>query len=144
MVKPGMLTNPGPATFMKQGYLSVDPHRTVRIRIEGESAWITIKGKLTNITRPEFEYRIPLAEAEEIMQLIHYPPVEKVRYRVEVGGVRWDVDEFRGENAGLIIAEIELDNEEQQFTRPEWLGEEVTHDKRYYNYNLAKRPFSRW
>jgi len=134
----------GPAVIMKQGYLSVDPDRTVRIRREGGQAWITVKGKAEGITRPEFEYSIPVADAEEMFRLALYHPVEKIRHRLNVEGTHWEVDEFLGANRGLLLAEVELKDEFQPFSHPEWLGDEVTGDCRYYNSQLTQKPFSSW
>lgn len=129
---------------MKQGYLSVDPERVVRVRIEGDQAWITIKGRMTGISRPEFEYPVPVEDAENLLLLALNPPVEKIRHRIESEGTYWEVDEFLGTNRGLFLAEVELDEELQEFHRPGWLGEEVTSDRRYYNSWLSVHPFSTW
>ncbi len=131
-------------TYLKQGYLSVDPARIVRIRTEGENAWITIKGAMTGITRTEFEYPISPADAEELMKLAVFHPVEKIRRKLVVDGFLWEVDEFLGENRGLWIAEIELKHENQPFSRPGWIGKEVTYEERYYNSELSKFPFTSW
>ena len=131
-------------SVMKQGYLSVDPERVVRIRREDDTARLTIKGKMEGITRPEFEYAIPPDEADELLKLALPTPIEKVRYMLNIEGSEWEVDEFLGENLGLWVAEIELESEEQSFTKPPWLGEEVTHDRRYYNSQLSQNPWSRW
>jgi adenylate cyclase len=130
--------------YLKQGYLSVDPARIVRIRTEGENAWISIKGAMSGITRPEFEYPIPPGEAEEMMKLALFHPVEKIRRKLIVEGLLWEVDEFLGENRGLWIAEIELKHENQPFFRPVWLGKEVTFEDRFYNSELSKFPFTSW
>jgi adenylate cyclase len=144
LVKPGILPKSGFPLTMKQGYISADPQRIVRIRKEGERAWITIKGKIEGITRPEFEYPIPPEDAEQLFRLVLFVPIEKIRYRIDVEGSHWEVDEFLGENQGLWLAEIELKDESQPFFHPDWLGEEVTYDSRYYNYELSRMPFSRW
>ena len=130
--------------LMKQGYLSVDPDRVVRIRIEGDRAWLTLKGKGSGFSRPEFEYPLPVSDAEELLLLCLFPPVEKSRHRLEVEGTHWEVDEFLGSNLGLLMAEVELESEDQSFIMPEWAGEEVTGDRRYYNSWLAGQPFSTW
>ncbi len=130
--------------IMQQGYLSTDPDRVVRIRREGEQAWITIKGRIDGITRPEFEYPIPVGDAEELLRLAPFPPVEKIRHRVIVDGTLWEVDEFLGANQGLLLAEVELKSEDEPFSRPVWLEQEVTHDRRYYNSQLAQNPFIYW
>ena len=127
-----------------QGYLSRDKRRIVRVRIAGAQAWLTIKGAVTGISRAEFEYAIPLADAEALLALRDGPLVEKLRHRVRHAGMTWEVDEFLGENAGLVVAEIELEREDQAFARPTWLGREVTADPRYMNSNLATHPFKSW
>jgi adenylate cyclase len=132
------------ATRFSQGYLSRDPARTVRVRQAGEQAFLTIKGATTGATRAEFEYEIPLADATALLALCEGPLVEKVRHLVLHGGLTWEVDDFLGDNAGLVVAEIELSDEAQAFERPAWLGAEVTGDGRYVNANLAVRPFKRW
>lgn len=127
-----------------QAYLSRDKQRTVRVRIAGSDAFLTIKGLTQGATRAEFEYPIPLADAEAMLPLCDGPRVEKLRHRLPHGGLTWEVDEFLGENAGLVVAELELSSEHQPFDRPPWLAEEVTDDARYYNANLAAQPFGRW
>jgi len=136
--------NLGTAVTMRQGYLSSDKARVVRVRIEGDQACITIKGKSVGATRGEWEYPVPLHDAEELLALCEQPLVEKTRRRIEHAGHVWEVDEFFGANAGLVVAEIELDSEDAAFDKPAWVGEEVTHDARYYNSSLVKRPFSSW
>ena len=131
--------------FYSQGYISSDPRSSVRVRIAGQNAWLNIKSATTPIRRLEFEYPIPLHDAREMLEkLCADPPVEKVRYHVEYAGRVWEVDVFEGANAGLVIAEIELDDEQEPFESPPWLGDEVSHDPRYYNMNLARLPYSRW
>jgi adenylate cyclase len=130
--------------ILKQGYLSVDPERVVRIRREGDQARITIKGKIEGITRPEFEYPIPVGDSEAMLKLALFPPVEKIRHRLVTEGTHWEVDEFLGANAGLLMAEVELTDENQPFSHPAWLGEEVTHDRRYYNSQLSQHPYTLW
>ena len=127
-----------------QGYLSRDPARTVRVRIAGEQAFLTIKGATTGASRAEFEYGIPLADARQLLAISDGPVVEKIRHLCPHEGMTWEVDEFLGANAGLVVAEIELQSEGQAFGRPAWLGEEVTGDARYVNANLAVHPFTRW
>lgn len=128
-----------------QGYLSTEPERTVRVRVVGDQGWLTIKGKTHGASRSEYEYAIPVDEALEMLhRLCPAPLVEKWRHLVVVDGWQWEVDEFLGDNAGLIIAEIELDHEEQSFTRPAWLGEEVTDDPRYFNASLSRTPYRQW
>ena len=132
------------ATRFGQGYLSRDPARTVRVRIAGEQAFLTIKGATRGATRAEFEYAVPLEDAQALLTMCDGPVVEKIRHLCLCDGMTWEVDEFLGANAGLVLAEIELEDEAQPFTRPAWLGDEVTGDGRYVNANLAVRPFTRW
>ncbi|MDX1504824.1 MAG: CYTH domain-containing protein [Spongiibacter sp.] len=127
-----------------QGYLNRDPERCVRVRIADDSGFLTVKGKTIGIRRAEFEYSIPLADAEHLLTLCDGPIIDKQRYRIPAGELCWEVDEFTGANAGLVVAEIELSSEHQSFLRPEWLGTEVSNDARYYNSNLSKHPFSEW
>lgn len=129
----------------RQGYLSTAPERTVRVRTAGDKGYLTIKGPSRGASRLEFEYEIPLQEANQLLdELCHRPLIEKRRYKIPLGGLTWEVDEFFGENDGLILAEIELRDEHQAFDRPVWLGQEVTGDPRYYNANLVSHPYSRW
>ncbi len=128
-----------------QGYIYSDSTCLVRVRIEGELAYLTIKGPKNGIARPEFEYAIPKIEAEELLQnLAHKPLIHKVRHTLHIGNHLWEIDEFCDENTGLIVAEIELNVENEFFTRPHWLGKEVTFDARYRNASLAKLPYSTW
>jgi adenylate cyclase len=127
-----------------QGYLNRDSQRTVRVRIAGEDAVITIKGLTTGATRQEFEYAIPVADARQIIGLCEGPLIEKKRHVVEYCGMTWEVDEFLGDNLGLVVAEVELTSEDQDFELPPWVGDEVTSDRRYYNSNLSQMPFNRW
>ena len=136
--------NLGTAVPMRQGYLSSDKARVVRVRIEGDHACITIKGKSSGATRGEWEYAVPVADAEELLALCEQPLVEKVRRRIDYQGHTWEVDEFFGVNQGLVVAEIELGAEDEAFARPAWIGEEVTDDPRYYNSSLVKKPYSAW
>ncbi len=132
------------STRYSQGYLSRDPARTVRVRIAGDAAFLTIKGATQGATRAEFEYAVPLADAQQLLALCDGPVVEKIRHLCPHEGMTWEVDEFLGANAGLVVAEIELVSETQPFECPGWLGAEVTGDARYVNANLAVRPFSSW
>lgn len=132
------------AIRFSQGYLSRDPARTVRVRIAGQQSFLTIKGATTGATRAEFEYAVPLGDAQQLLALADGPVVEKIRHLCVLDGMTWEVDEFLGANAGLVVAEIELESEAQPFTRPAWLGDEVTGDARYVNANLAVRPFTSW
>ena len=129
----------------RQGYLSTVAERTVRVRLIRDKGWLTIKGITVGATRAEYEYEIPADEASEMLDnLCERPLIEKMRYRIEHQGLTWEVDEFAGDNAGLIIAEVELDAEDQAIVLPDWVGEEVTDDPRYYNANLIANPFTRW
>lgn len=129
----------------RQGYLSTAPERVVRVRIAGTAAFITIKGLTENISRLEFEYPVPLADAAALLdRLCQRPLVEKTRYQHRVGAHDWSVDVFHGDNDGLILAEIELSSEAETFERPSWIGQEVSGDPRYYNANLSTHPFSAW
>ncbi|MFP5390615.1 MAG: CYTH domain-containing protein [Gammaproteobacteria bacterium] len=135
----------GQPVLLRQGYLSSQADRVVRVRIEGEGAMLTIKGRSSGATRGEWEYPIPLADAAELLDgLCEQPLIEKYRRRIEFAGHVWEVDEFLGANAGLAFAEIELGAEDEAFDKPDWIGEEVTHDARYYNSSLIKHPFSSW
>ena len=135
----------GTPELLRQGYLNAEPERTVRVRVQGEQAWLTIKGRSEGAARAEWEYPIPLNDANELLdRLCLQPFVEKTRTRVPLGGHVWEVDEFLGANAGLVVAEIELASEEEHFEKPDWIGAEVTGDPRYYNSSLIKRPFKTW
>ncbi|HEY8026171.1 MAG TPA: CYTH domain-containing protein [Burkholderiaceae bacterium] len=135
----------GAAVPMRQGYLSTDPERVVRVRIEGDAATLTIKGRSVGAVRGEWEYPVPKSDAEAMLgQLALRPLIEKSRYRIPYQGMLWEVDEFYGDNAGLVVAEIELTDEDQVFDKPQWVGEEVTHDARYFNANLLRHPYSSW
>ena len=135
----------GEGVLLRQGYLSSAPERTVRVRVEGGAAMLTIKGRSTGATRSEWEYPIPIPDAQALLDaLCERPLIEKKRYRIPFDGMVWEVDEFLGENAGLVVAEIELSAEDQAFSKPDWVGEEVTHDPRYFNSSLIRNPYSRW
>jgi len=135
----------GKRMLLRQGYLSSDPERVVRVRIEGDSAVLTVKGRTEGATRSEWEYPIPLDDARSMLErLCEQPLIEKYRYRIPQQGLTWEVDEFLGVNAGLVVAEIELESEDQPFDRPEWIGKEVTDDMRYFNASLIRRPYSTW
>lgn len=129
-----------------QGYLSSIPERTVRVRIKGEKAFLTIKGigHQGGMSRFEWENQIPLDEAAELLKLCEKGKIEKTRYEIKFGNHIYEVDEFYGENEGLIMAEIELQSETESFEKPDWLGEEVTNNERYYNAYLSKNPFKNW
>jgi CYTH domain-containing protein len=129
----------------RQGYIAADESKSVRVRVVGDRGFLTIKGKTVGVARTEFEYGIPVDEALEMLHTLCEPPlIEKTRYRIEYAGLLWEVDEFEGENRGLILAEVELTHANQQVDLPDWVAEEVSHDPRYYNANLAKHPYSRW
>ena len=133
------------ATHYRQGYLSSVKERTVRVRRAGNKGTLTVKGVSVRATRNEYEYEIPPADADEMIdRLCEKPIVEKNRYRIPVGDVTWEVDEFLGINEGLVVAEVELHSEDQPFDKPDWIGEEVTGDPKYFNANLVARPFSTW
>ncbi len=134
----------GKGTKYIQGYLSDDPERIVRVRIAEEKAYLTIKGKVEGISRTEIEYEIPKNDAEVLMRMVLNNPVEKTRYKESVGGFTWEIDVFEGRNKGLFLAEIELENENQDFKLPDWAGTEVSHDKRFYNSHLSKKPYKDW
>lgn len=131
---------------IKQGYLSSVPERTVRIRVKGDNAYITIKGvsNETGMSRFEWEKEIPVAEAEKLLLLCEKGAIDKTRFEIKIGNHTYEVDEFYGANKGLIIAEIELHSESETFEKPSWLGKEVTNDNRYYNSNLSINPFMNW
>ncbi len=131
---------------IKQGYLNSHPERTTRIRIQDEHAFITIKGKSSEsgLSRYEWEKEIPYEEALELIKLCEPGVIEKTRYFVRSGSHIFEIDEFFGDNAGLVMAEVELGAENEEFLKPEWLGAEVTGDQRYYNSQLCKSPFSSW
>ena len=129
---------------IRQGYLNTEAERTVRVRMKDQLGYLTIKGKTSGFSRNEFEYPIPAEDAEALLQMCERPLIEKKRYTVEVDRQIWEVDEFFGENSGLVLAEAELTDEAQELHPPNWIGEEVTFDKRYYNSTLSKIPFCRW
>jgi CYTH domain-containing protein len=131
-------------TRYRQGYLSSVKERIVRVRTIDDKGYLTIKGITVGASRMEFEYEIPLQDANELLTICEKPLIEKIRYTVEDGGVVWEVDEFAGDNQGLIVAEVELQNEDQQFSKPDWVAEEVTGDPRYFNSNLIKNPYTTW
>ena len=130
---------------IKQGYLSLEKNCTVRVRCTNDQAFLTIKGKTSGISRKEFEYVIPREEADEILNsmCVGYI-ISKTRHIIELSGHRWEIDEFFGDNSGLVLAEIELQAEEEAFNKPSWLGKEVSKDPKYFNANLIKTPFLKW
>lgn len=129
----------------RQGYLAILPGKVVRIRTAGGRGYLTIKVTVSTLTRKEYEYEIPFTDAQEMLSgMCIGTVIEKVRYRIPYEGFIWEVDEFLGENAGLVVAEIEVSREEEIFMKPGWVGEEVTNDPRYLNSNLSNRPFNTW
>ncbi len=132
--------------YIRQGYIHIGGKSVSRIRvIDNKKAMLTVKGKTGDISRLEFEYEIPVQDGIEMLENICLKPlIEKVRYKVKVNNQLWEVDIFEGENRGLVIAEIELKSEDEQFEKPDWAGEEVSEDERYYNYSLVNYPFSKW
>ncbi|MGB1217100.1 MAG: CYTH domain-containing protein [Saprospiraceae bacterium] len=129
---------------IQQGYLSTDKKRTVRIRIKDTKGIITIKGETQGMSRLEFEYEIPLTDGNELIGLCHSPIIKKTRHIITHENLIWEIDVFEGKNQGLILAEVELESEEQKIILPTWIGQEVTDDVRYYNSNLVAFPFSEW
>ncbi|MBW9256388.1 MAG: CYTH domain-containing protein [Candidatus Thiodiazotropha sp. (ex. Lucinisca nassula)] len=130
---------------IKQGYLATTEQASVRVRVDGDEANINIKGRTVGISRQEYEYPIPLDEAQELLDhLVSGAAIDKVRYKVRCGEHIWDLDLFHGANQGLVMAEVELGQEDEAFVMPEWAGEEVSGDTRYYNANLVKHPFCEW
>jgi len=134
-----------PGRDYRQGYLCAVAARTVRVRVVGDTGYLTVKGATVNASRVEYEYVIPVADATDMLDnLCERPLIEKTRYRIEYQGMVWEVDEFAGENAGLLVAEVELEAEDQQIALPDWVGEEVTGQLRYYNASLIANPYSKW
>lgn len=133
-----------PGVKIAQGYLSKDPERTVRVRIAVGKAWLTLKGRTEGITRPEFEYAIPLDDAEALLEMCLPSVIDKTRYRIPFNGYLWEIDVFHGDNSGLIIAEVELAAESIFPPLPPWVGAEVSSDSRYFNSCLATVPFKNW
>ena len=132
-------------TSYRQGYLCTEPERTVRVRLAGDAGTLTIKGKTEGISRAEFEYVIPPVEAAELLdRLCLRPLIEKTRYRVEHAERVWEIDEFYGDNAGLVLAEVELESVDAALDLPPWVGREVSADSRYFNASLVQNPFTAW
>ncbi|WP_027377150.1 CYTH domain-containing protein [Kaistella palustris] len=128
----------------RQGYLLTDPQKTIRVRKTADKGFLTIKGISTGATRSEFEYEIPVTEAQELLDQFAVSELSKIRYKISFGGKLWEVDEFLGDNQGLIIAEIELESEDEDFGIPGFVGREVTGEGKYYNSNLTLKPFKSW
>ncbi len=141
----GWQRDAAPGVTIRQGYIGASEAASVRVRISGDQAWLNIKGATLGISRMEFEYPVPVADAEQILEALCIRPlIEKTRHLIDYAGHRWEVDVFEGDNHGLVVAEIELDSENERFEKPPWASEEVSMDPRYYNASLAKRPFSMW
>jgi len=131
--------------LIRQGYLFTSENSAMRVRIQGEKAFINIKSSKNGLTRLEYEYAVPTDDANEILdKLCHQPLIVKNRYIVNYCGKKWEIDEFLDENEGLVVAEIELKAENEEFEKPEWIGEEVTFEKRYYNSQLTAHPYKKW
>lgn len=132
-------------TLLRQGYLANTARASIRVRLAGDEGWLSVKAMTPGRSRSEYELPVPVADAREMLdRLCEGPLIEKWRHIVPFAGHHWEIDEFLGDNAGLVIAELELDSEEERFERPGWLGAEVTHEERYYNFRLAQHPFVRW
>jgi len=132
-------------TAYRQGYIVGASHASVRVRLEGEAAYLNIKSATLGVRRLEFEYPVPLEDARVMLEsLCAKPLIEKTRYLLDHGGHHWEIDVFSGDNAGLVVAEIELADEAESFARPPWVGEEVSHDPRYYNVSLVDHPYKEW
>lgn len=145
LVKDEEFKNLAKGVNYRQGYLSTVKERTVRVRTTDSEGFLTIKGITVGASRAEYEYKIPAADANEMLDnLCEKPIVEKNRYKIAAGKHTWEIDEFLGANLGLIVAEIELGAEDEKFEKPSWIGEEVTGDPKYFNSNLIKNPFSKW
>ncbi len=129
---------------MAQGYLSLDPDRTVRVRLAGDNAWLTIKGRTEGITRAEFEFAIPTDDAQMLLAICLPSLIDKTRHEISYGGHLWEIDVFHGDNEGLVIAEVELADESISPALPPWVGAEVSSDTRYFNSRLATAPFKSW
>lgn len=134
----------GEGTLYEQGYMMIEQGKTIRVRLAGEQGFLTIKGKTTGLSRPEFEYEIPQTEAKELLNHFCLSKILKRRYEIEHAGHLWEVDEFLGENEGLIVAEIELKDENETFELPTWIAQEVSHDKKYTNASLSIHPYQNW
>jgi adenylate cyclase len=133
------------ATRYRQGYIVAGGGRTVRVRVGGRKAFLTVKGPRSGLSRDEFEYSIPVKDAEEMLETLCVGGViQKIRHEVKSAGLVWEIDEFEGDNAGLVLAEVELEREGQKVELPQWVGREVTSDRRYYNSYLSRRPYRTW
>lgn len=134
----------GDGILYRQGYLNSLKERVVRVRTMGDKAALTIKGATVGASRLEFEYEISLEDCNQLLELCEQPIIEKTRYKIPFGGLIWEVDEFHGVNDGLIVAECELTSEDQAIDKPDWIGDEVSSDPRYFNSNLIAKPFTTW
>ena len=130
--------------YLKQSYLSTNPNKTIRVRVLDKKGYITVKGKPKGLVRPEFEYEIPLKDAQEMILLFGENIIEKTRYEIKHNKHLWEIDVFKGDNEGLIVAEIELNSENELFEKPLWVGKEVSHETKYFNSSLQKNPFCNW
>ena len=145
LLKEDSWRNLAEGTVYCQGYIATQDKTTVRVRIVGQQGYLTIKGASIGYSRLEFEYPIPVEDAQEMLNtLCQRPFIEKIRYKIAWGGLIWEIDEFQGLNQGLILAEVELTHSNQDILLPPWIGEEVSHDSRYFNSYLVKHPFSQW
>ncbi|HEY6298281.1 MAG TPA: CYTH domain-containing protein [Candidatus Binatus sp.] len=145
LVHPRKWSDLGAGLVIRQGYLCASKQSSVRVRTYGDKAYVTIKGATADIARDEYEYEIPLKDANEILvNLSEHPPIEKMRYRIVFKGHTWEVDEFTGANRGLTVAEVELKDAKEQVELPDWIDREVSGDPRYFNSNLSIKPFSSW
>jgi adenylate cyclase len=145
LLKEDSWRNLAEGTVYCQGYIATQDKTTVRVRIVGQQGYLTIKGPSIAYSRLEFEYPIPVQDAQEMLNtLCQRPFIEKIRYKIAWGGLIWEIDEFQGLNQGLILAEVELTHSDQDILLPPWIGEEVSHDPRYFNSYLVKHPFSQW
>ncbi|MCR8922055.1 CYTH domain-containing protein [Dasania sp. GY-MA-18] len=145
LVDSAKLCLPENGVIIKQGYIATASKTAVRIRVKGEQAFLTLKGENRGAVRSEFEYPIPMADAQAMLtELCQRPYIDKTRYEIPLGSHIWEVDIFHGDNQGLCVAEIELGAEDEVFAKPQWLSQEVTGDARYYNSSLVKQPYSLW
>ena len=145
LVKGAAWRNSSQGVQYRQGYLNSAKECTVRVRLAGDKGFLTIKGLTVGAARAEYEYEIPAADAEAMLDdLAEKPLIEKIRYKISYAGLIWEIDEFMGDNAGLVVAEVELDSETQAISKPDWAGEEVTGDARYFNSSLCRQPFKQW
>lgn len=145
LVKGTAWKNQAEGVLYRQGYLNSVKERVVRVRSIGDKAFLTIKGITTDVSRLEFEYEIPFADAKHMLDdLVEKPIIEKRRYKIQQNGLLWEIDEFLGDNQGLVVAEVELQDEQQALNLPDWVGEEVSADPRYFNNNLVAHPYNTW